>query len=379
MKKECIITYPSLGEMTDISLGIFYHQDKPHDIFKKDEFTVDDIKSRLLSATREPLFEGLCFTLGYDTATSKKDILTAVRKLYKDKLGFRMPKTVENWIKGISEPSLDSGRENHYGLCMALGLDISQTCEFFEKYFLSVPFNFKDQTDASFLYGISHNKTYKEIMYFATLDIPKLTEANDVTDTVNIGNNILKIVNDDDFIDYLKQHCFTSKVQYLAAKDKTKKLIRKFYHGNISDVHYRVVGFHYYDKLLSTSPEVEMLPKRYTENLPSPTTFSDIYESTDKPVSYESLRKAYIIMFFYDFFRGYLYSDEIKDSEIAQRFDEFYIELSDELISCGMTPLYARHPFDEIIMLSASSRHPIDTLHAINDWMYYQMSDETES
>ena len=48
------------------------------------------------------------------------------------------------------------------------------------------------------------------------------------------------------------------------------------------------------------------------------------------------------------------------------RHKGFIDEISDILVDCGLNPLYARHPFDRLIIFCAATPSPLDTLKTLN-------------
>ncbi len=94
---------------------------------------------------------------------TRKAVVKELNKRYKNNgIAEGAPKTVkDNWLKG--KPVNPSYRENLYNLCLALGLGLEETKEFFLKYYLTIPFNYKNRTDAIYYYGFTHNLSYSDI------------------------------------------------------------------------------------------------------------------------------------------------------------------------------------------------------------------------
>ena len=68
---------------------------------------------------------------------------------------------MQEWIKGTT-PGV-TNRRNHYDLCYALEMDFQQTAVFFQKHYLTMPFNVKSSVDAVFMYALYHKKSYSAV------------------------------------------------------------------------------------------------------------------------------------------------------------------------------------------------------------------------
>ena len=83
---------------------------------------------------------------------------------------------VKGWIKDTDPTSTQArkNKRNIYALCMALDMGIDEIKSFCLKYFLTIPFNFRDRTDVTFFYGINNGKSIVDI--FELLDAPILND-----------------------------------------------------------------------------------------------------------------------------------------------------------------------------------------------------------
>lgn len=104
-------------------------------VFNVDDFDFEDIQVACEWEERPIFMEGVVKRLnqlGIECGINNDSdlILSEVRKRFKSRLGFRCPKPVENWIKGIAIPGVTK-RKNHYDLCYALEMNLLETAEFF--------------------------------------------------------------------------------------------------------------------------------------------------------------------------------------------------------------------------------------------------------
>lgn len=91
--------------------------------------------------------------------------------------------------------------------------------------------------------------------------------------------------------------------------------------------------------------------------------------------SADTIRKTLIIFKFYNFFCSELnnyssfkeyyerYGED--EEEINEVLDDFYWETSALLEKCGFVQLYARNPFDWLILFCAKSLDPMDSLREL--------------
>ena len=91
-------------------------------------------------------------------------ILSELKRRYVEKgIDKGIPKSVTNWItKGEQPNSNPPYRSNLYDLCFALEMSLQETREFFLKYYMTIPFNYKDRIDATYYYSLRMNKSYSE-------------------------------------------------------------------------------------------------------------------------------------------------------------------------------------------------------------------------
>ena len=339
---------------------------------------VEEGVKRAMELEERPIFlEGLAARLnqlGVEcTVSDEKLMMSEVKKRFRAVLGKDCPKAVQNWVRGTT-PGI-TNRANNYDLCYALEMDFQQTAVFFQKHFLTQPFNCKSRIDAVYLYCLYHNRPYRAVcdMLEISEKFPLQEQAH--TSTSQIYSAILSIDDDEAFLKYTFAHCYSSEQQYQLARSlinreitEVKEYIKRYRSKDIlsenrlnSMTVTELLGYNY--QLDGSSKAQHKLPKRFNESLPNDVTLGRIING--ESVSYELLRKTLMLLRFYNFYSA---AENDDPNVIAQNLMDFYEELDSTLISCGFAQLYVRHPFDCLLLYCANSYDPIDTLYCVNNY-----------
>ena len=341
------------GEQTEVIFDTLYA-----DVFFDDEFDIDDIQTALALDTRPVFLEGVISrlrTLGFDCDISETSlILTEIKRRYKTHLGITCPRTVQEWIRGTT-PGVTE-RKNNYDLCYALEMNLQETAEFFLKHYLTLPFNYKDTTDAIYFYCLYHRHPYSVVKQLLDAASTFETQAASHTATLQIGRHITTIGSIDEFLVYLEHHCFNNEQQYQVARAKIQEFVSKHSYKSISDLHEQLMGFKYQEIKRQKWTKVHDLPKRFTESLPTDGVLSKVLAGERE--TYETLRKTLIILKLFDFYPEYGHEDYTAQ-QICWDLEDFYEETNKLLAQCGFSQLYMRHPFDWLIIFCANSPDPI--------------------
>lgn len=289
------------------------------------------------------------------------------KQLFKERLHKTMPRTIVDWLKG-QKPSVKNKR-NNFELCYALGLDFEKTQLFFQTYFLCVAFNYKNQLDAIFAYSIKNKKDYAFIEECLDLvNKNKQTRISD-TSTIEIEEQVLTINDDEVFKQYVLNHCIDRTQFFHRARNEIKALIDSYDFSSHASLHEALMGFNFqsYEKELKHS---DYLPSQVVECLPNDGTFGRILN--DQYESYETLRKTFIILAFYDFYIEANTTCFESDEIILQNLLDFYEETDHRLLECGFTPLYVKNPFDWFILYCAKDESPIHKFYELNDLRFIE-------
>lgn len=333
--------------------------------------------NKALELDSQPIFlEGLakrlCELGTICTKDDKQIMLAEVKRRFKQLLGKSCPKAVESWVKG-TPPGVTS-RCNHYDLCYALEMDLKQVRVFFQKYYLTIPFNVKDRVDAVYLYCFAHKRPYADAVRFLSHSKCFVTQENAHTHTSQIEQTILETDDDDKFLGYLSAHCYGSEQQFQLARQIInedigyikQRLVDDKYKGvrknrENSGVIAELLGYRYQTK--DRKNRKKMLPKRFTESLINDVTLGKIING--EKATYETLRKALMLFRFYRFYNEANNNDELT---INDNLLDFYAELNNLLIQCGFARLYVRHPFDCLLLYCANSDDPIVAMNTLNEY-----------
>lgn len=342
--------------------------------------TADDIEDGINLAlsleNRNVFLEGLSerlTELGVRCSDDETEIMLAEMKCrYKRILNKPCPRAVIDWIKGITPPGV-TNRANNYDVCYALEMDHLQTAVFFQKHYLTIPYNSKSRTDAVYLYCIYHNKPYSAVtrLLDSTKDINPQPQAH--TSTSQISQTIIGIDDDDEFLEYISKHYYNEEQHYLFAKQSIideiafvkEKLLNDAAVKKVTDDRLNSLTvaalLGYRSQAEKKDKPSRKLPKRFKESLPNDVTVGQILRG--EKVSYEVLRKMLMLLRFYNFY----YEAKNEDrNDVCGNLLDFKEELNSTLMLCGFAQIYMRHPFDCLLMYCANSYDPIQTLHSIN-------------
>lgn len=351
------------GEQTELVYDEFCYGD-PFEIDEIDEYIdIADIETAIKLNDRPIFLEGVVQRLsdmGLSFAVTDTDaLIDEIKKRYKLRMGKACPRTVIEWFRGT--PPGVTNRRNNYELCYALEMNLQETAEFFQKCYLTIPFNYKDASDAVFFYCLLKKRDYSVICsMLKAVDEMDETSGSD-TETQMHARNILSISDDGEFLKYIAKHCYSDSQQYRTAKRRIAALVEEHQVSSLAQLHFDIVGFKYQEIKREKWINTHKLPRRFTESLPMDGSFDKIVKGD--VVSYEVLRKALIIMLLYDSF-GMLPPTNDTD-EIDARMRDFFEETNAELAQCGFPQLYPRHPFDWLIMFCANSSEPMEAFRRV--------------
>ena len=337
---------------------------------------IEGINRAIELEERPVLLEGLSARLtelGVPCTSADTDtMLTEVKRRYKDILGKSCPRTVQEWIRGTT-PGV-TNRLNNYDLCYALEVDFQQTAIFFQKHYLTIPFNVKSRTDAVFLYCLYQRKPYSVVTEM--LDSAKgfVSQENAHTSTSQIFTAITAFDDDAAFLRYLSAHCYDNEQQFQLARRIINNEIEQVKARILSDMTIETVspkrlnsltiaqllGYRY--QLCDKNNDERKLPKHFTESLPNDVNLGKIINGDS--ITYEVLRKALMLLRFYNFYSA---AENVDTESIRGNLMDFYEELNNTLISCGFSQIYVRHPFDCLLLYCANSYDPILSIHLLNE------------
>ena len=287
--------------------------------------------------------------------------------------------TVKNWLKKAPPAANQAGRENVYTLCFALGLNAKETKEFFLKAYLERPFNYKNIHEAVYFFCMNNGLTYADaqriIKKIETAPEIKNDDAENVTE--QIGYDISLMTTEEDLVKYLitNRSGFTAQSQTATNKikdliEECKKLAKAEYKlihigdisvENVDELLAVITGYYAREtvngeKLYKQSISKSKLPENIRKNFPQREQFKQIEDGT---ASFDTIRKALIMLKFYGFFADALIH---KAEDLANGlFDEFVDETNEMLAECGYVQLYWRNPYDWLFGYCAfGADNPLD-------------------
>lgn len=323
--------------------------------------------------------------LGVDSNLEEtEELKKAVKARYDGKgMGAQYSRTVKEWLNGTKPSTNQTYKENCYIFCMAMDMNLPETVEFLLKHFQVLPFNFKNRVDAVYFYGIKEGKMLPEIQVLLEKSegYPEKTETE--TSTRHIGRSIYEIDNDEEFLLYLRECCYSSEYQFMTAKkyvldlvDRCKDLLGKKdmsdsrmlkeITGYNNQVGFETGGRLHIDGDKGGGISKTGFPKKFKEDFPDGTEISKIRNG--KKVSAESVRKILIILKLFEFYASrdmYFKDKKINQEEIDECRDDFCIETNSILAECGYVMLYGRNLFDWYILWSLNSVNPVKVLKKI--------------
>lgn len=342
--------------------------------------TASDVQAgidRAIKIDSRPAFlEGLCRRLNelgiVCTVNDTALMLNEVKLRFKNLLRKNCPKAVQNWIRGVT-PGF-TNRLNNFDLCFALEMDFQQTEVFFQKCFLTIPFNCKSRIDVVFLYCLYHKKPYSVAAKMLADSKGFVPQENAHTATAQILSAIVECDDDEKFLQYLSSHCYGNKQQFQLARGKIcsevaiikEHILSEDYEGTLTSDRLNsltiaaLIGSKYQSKDKKLS--IKKLPKRFTESLPNDVTLGRIINGGE--ASYELLRKTLMLLKFYNF---YYYAENTDENTTIQNLLDFYDELNKELIQCGFAQFYEMHPFDCLLLYCANLYDPILAFRLVNE------------
>ena len=320
-----------------------------------------------------------------------------------------------------------ANRTNVFKLCFAMGLNLEETNDFFTKIYLDRTFNVKNVHELVYYFCIKNNKNYtyatdliekseellnnnsskntdsqvytssirEETDFFTTEEeLMRYIENNkDSFNRYNVTaveqfnkllNRIQGSKEDRDFINKLKKgkryKNITSEDEQhlkhcgLVIQDAIKQNII-FDTDTISEytANKDVSSIDFMLFVIYNSPLPIGIEKTYSfannahllklikSNFPSKHIFSKIKK--DPLFSFEALRKAIILLVFYEF----CFDAEQYCESDGKYFDEFIEQMDDILTSCGMGPLYIGNPYDWLFLFCIKSNQPLNTFRGIID------------
>ncbi len=342
--------------------------------------------------------------IGFDKATKEEliDFLNnrcITKNIFFSKSPSENKKTLKRWL---IKNCIPTKRNEIYKLCFALDMDTTTTTEFFLKGCFERPFNCKDIDEATYFFCMSNNLTYTDALdIIEEINIKNTSNANeDIVETENVRSVIQKIDSRKKFIGYMVENSWIQnqtgceKVLHLidicknyATAENNKIGICEELKSISSIDDMLAVIYGYRARLMEDGKEIykktiskSNFPPSIKQNFPQAKQLQSI---ENKTASYDVIRKALIMLYFYYFYSELFYPDPKRTKNAISEyknpkymFDEFQNSLNVELSKCGYVQLYWRNPYDWMFGYCAMHESPVDCLRDIIYELYLDEDDE---
>lgn len=291
--------------------------------------------------------------------------------------------TLKNWISQSGPNDSFQGRENVYKLCFALEMDVSEAGEFFLKGYLQRPFNYKEPHEAVYYFCLNTRRSYSEAEKLieqieGELEAP--LEASEYRHTADIGRELQTLDTEKAFLTYVadqrgaflhKNHTAVNTINDLIQRSKSiaNELYGKAQHddeaaekvdsnlGLLTEIYGRPAravkrGTNVYSSLSNSN-----FPALIRRNMLQDQQLSNILNGKG---TYEAIRKAIILLKFYEFFAA----AELNGSD-GDLYGEFVSDLDTCLAECGYVQHYWKNPYDWMFCYCATQEDPLNTFRKL--------------
>ena len=293
---------------------------------------------------------------------------------------------VRSWFEDKRPISSSRSRELVYQLCFGLNFSLDDVMDFFMKVYFECPFNYRNHHEVIYCYCFANGLKFSDAQRLtAQADALLKAHAEDepaLEFTHMIGSALKNIHTEKELLTYIEKNsreffCCNRTAQKYAGEmiDEVCSLAVKMYEMEITEHEARNVNRKknidlFLFQLLGADilsykgeqsfAKAAVLPDAVKSNFPLKMQLSNIRNG--KAVSYETMRKALVLLNFYRYFASLFYDNrnEKMFCAVEEDFHDFVYETDDLLISCGYPKLYIRNPFDWLVMHCAFAEYPLD-------------------
>ena len=313
--------------------------------------------------------------------------------------------SLHNWLNNYDGKPMNSdhGRDMVFHLCFALGMNLKQTADFFQKAYMELPFQYRRMEETVYSFCLKNGLDFQDALEI--LDEVRRMSSESAETGININtqqivDNVQLITDRHTLIEYLCSHrmAFTGtslsgikavqkyrdrcKMDVLKTWQKDQEargdfedptsnfkdisdpdLMTEIYGVRNRSVHYG--GTMKFPKYLGT--------KKFLVQYTQLGYYKNDSLKIDK-ITYDTTRKFLILFIFYDFFSNL----EDLDHPDESKYKEFLYETNENLRNYGYAELYIRNPYDWLIMHCASrqTKSPLDELRDIIEELFWQPANE---
>ena len=308
--------------------------------------------------------------------------------------------TFKNWFGNTRPRKEAKNREIMFKIAFALELNIEEVKYLFHKVYFDRAFDYRNYREAVYYYCIVNGYNYERANKIIN-EIEKKVDKTSVQKrhSLSIANEIGKIKNDDELVDWIcsrwREFQFNNKAamekfkvlfeeaQKLAQEKGSKELeLKEEKKKEKINIHKESDKFIYYvmfgelpgakETYFPIIKSGSHIYKELKTNFPTTNYINDFCKrigSEFKSQGYNKLRKIIILFKFYCFF------ENVKRNDKKNKFDyqeEFIAEMNDLLDECGLCELYPANPYDFLFILCAGDDTPLDCLRIV----IYELRDE---
>ena len=297
---------------------------------------------------------------------------------------------LKRWLTDKRPISNSTSRELVFQFCFAMSMSLDEVIEFFLKVYFECPFNFRVVDEVVYYFCFSNGYDYATASDLKQKAETILKEAHQVDSkvefTTSIGAELKHIHTEQELLQYISDNApeflCNNKTAYKyaeqlleectdlakksldAEKDNTGDIDKETHHTekkqNVDLFLFVLFGADLlqYKKDKSFS-KAAAFPELVKNNFPLKMQLSKI--KNREQVSYETMRKALILLQFYAYFASLFYENRHDTTfcSIEDDFITFIEETNDLLISCGYPVLYVRNPYDWLILHCANNPYPL--------------------
>lgn len=306
---------------------------------------------------------------------------------------------IRDWFNEKRPISSSRSRKLMYKLCFGLNLTLIEVFDFFRNVYFECPFNFRECEEVVYYYCFANGLNYSTAMdlMYKTSKILEISDSGETTYdlTTGIAYALKDVHTEEELLNFISKNSAdfhaANRTAYRLAKeliDDDTKLAKKFYEkyrksdkerhdeakersrntkseNNINLLLFMIFGVDI--KALTkeeTFNRASNLPEIVKSNFPLNMQLSKIYRG--QKVSYETMRKALILLKFYNYFATLFSENENEKNfcSIDEDFVTYVAETNDMLCTCGYPPLYVRNQYDWLFMHCGNTSYPLEELQS---------------
>ena len=297
---------------------------------------------------------------------------------------------IRRWFTEKRPLSNRTSRELVYQFCFAMEMNLEEVTEFFLKVYFECPFNFRVSDEVIYYFCFANGLDYSiaQELKEKTSAILKQAELekSKIEFTTAIGAGLKNIHTEKELLQYISENAceflVNNRTAYLYASELLNEctdLAKKFFDfenefnfseeknphhtekkQNVDLFLYMLFGIDLLQyKKEKSFAKASDFPELVKSNFPLKMQLSKL--KNNEPVSYETMRKALILLEFYAYFASLFYENrnDAKFCSIEDDYTSFVAETNDLLTSCGYPVLYVRNPFDWLFMHCANQNFPL--------------------